>query len=404
MSLNLKWVGPEDYDRVAETRLHCYGSAASELPNFKQDLLNDGRAIAGDYLLADENRSAVATASSLSMFMWIRGTRVPCQGVAYVGTIRTARRGGVAAQLMAATIAKAREREQVVSALMPFRASFYERFGYGIVERRTDWTVPLPVMPTLVTPGLRYATNADRPAIAALRQRFVEQGQCDIETTAAGWLLRDRIERDGFQVVDDDGNQLHAWAMAVGDNVVQGRSTTLRVTHAAWDSPAALLRLLSFLGGQRDQFNAAILTLPSDLPLNRMLRESQMPHRPVPHQFAEGRPYTRMQIRVLDHRRLLESLHMPDGCSGSFTVGVQECEGQLSRMKIDLADGRLTVQPFAGDCDVLCTDRNWASIVCGDVPVRIALATGLIQCDAPRVIGLLDSFAAGPPPFCNEYF
>ena len=245
MPLNLRWVGADDYDRVAETRLHCYGSAASELAKFKNDLLSDRRAVAGDYLLAEESNHAIATTTSLSMHLWMRGARLPCQGVAYVGTIRTARRGGVAKQLMTATIARAREREQVVTALMPFRASFYERFGYGIVERRTDWTIPLSVMPTIDTPGLRYATDADRLAIAALRQRFVEHGQCDIETTAAGWLLRDGTEHEGFQIVDADGKQLYAWAMAVGDNFVQGRSTTLRVTHAAWDSPAALLRLLS---------------------------------------------------------------------------------------------------------------------------------------------------------------
>ena len=129
-----------------------------------------------------------------------------------------------------------------------------------------------------------------------------------------------------------------------------------------------------------------------------------MPHRPVPHQFAEGRPYTRMQIRVLDHKRLLESLQLPVRRSGSFTLGVQECEGELTRIKIDMADGRITVRPFVGDCDVLCADRDWASIVSGDLPARTAVAMGLIQCSETHIIDLLDTFAAGPPPFCNEYF
>ena len=34
--------------------------------------------------------------------------------------------------------------EQVISALMPFRGSFYEHFGYGIAECRCTWTVPRP--------------------------------------------------------------------------------------------------------------------------------------------------------------------------------------------------------------------------------------------------------------------
>ena len=63
----------------------------------------------GDYLLAEIDGQGVGTATSLSMNMWVRGSRIPSQGVAFVGVIRTARRGGVAKQLMEASLAKARE-------------------------------------------------------------------------------------------------------------------------------------------------------------------------------------------------------------------------------------------------------------------------------------------------------
>src|SRR6185503_13598429 len=103
----------------------------------------------GDYLLADRDGEAVGTTTALSMTIWVRGAALPCQGVAYVGTIKTHRRGGangekgVATQLMFETLRRARERREVVSALMPFRASFYEHFGYGLIERRHEWLVPL---------------------------------------------------------------------------------------------------------------------------------------------------------------------------------------------------------------------------------------------------------------------
>ena len=77
---------------------------------------------AGDYLLAESDGQAVGTATSLSMSMWIRGGCVPCQGVAWVGTIKTHRRGarvpggGIASQIMRETIRLGRERGQVVSA------------------------------------------------------------------------------------------------------------------------------------------------------------------------------------------------------------------------------------------------------------------------------------------------
>src|SRR5258708_4987058 len=141
MPLHLNWVGEEDLDRVAQTRMLCYAHSGSELEGLRKRARENPAAKPGDFLIAEQNGSAVGTTTSLSMTMWVRGAAVPCQGVAWVGTIKTHRRrteagDGVATQLMRETLRKAREREQVVSALMPFRGSFYEHFGYGFVERR----------------------------------------------------------------------------------------------------------------------------------------------------------------------------------------------------------------------------------------------------------------------------
>src|SRR5438552_2600426 len=145
MSLTLRWVGEEDFDRVALTRTRCYAAGAKEAARFGENLRAENRSKAGDFLLAERDGEAVGTASSYSFTMWVRAAPLRCQGVAYVGTVRTARRSGgiskglnagVATQLMHETLRKAREREEIVSALMPFRASFYEHFGYGLSETR----------------------------------------------------------------------------------------------------------------------------------------------------------------------------------------------------------------------------------------------------------------------------
>src|SRR2546423_5733340 len=140
MPLSLRWVGESEYDRVAEVRARSYASAAKDLERFRENLLADGRAKPGDHLLAERDGRIVGTATSLSMRLWARGGVVPCQGVAFVGTVKTARRTGrdakgargIASQIMSDCLRLARERQQVVSALMPFRVSFYEHFGYGL--------------------------------------------------------------------------------------------------------------------------------------------------------------------------------------------------------------------------------------------------------------------------------
>src|SRR5688572_16673605 len=141
--LNLRWVNESEYDRVAEARMYCYGTAAAERERFREGV-TVGRDYEGDVLLAERDGRLVGTATSLNLRMWVRGGAVPCQGVAWVGTVKTSRRGspGVATQVMHETIRLARDRGLVVSALMPFRGSYYEHFGYGVMERRCAWTVP----------------------------------------------------------------------------------------------------------------------------------------------------------------------------------------------------------------------------------------------------------------------
>jgi predicted acetyltransferase len=407
MAVDLRWIGEEELDRVAETRLRCYAPAAKELEKFKAGIRSDARARPGDFLLAEIDGRPVGTSTSMPLQMWVRGGRVPCQGVAYVGTVRTARRAGgtekgIATQLMNATLHKAREREQVVSALMPFRTSFYEHFGYGLAERRTEWTVPLSVMPGGAATGFDYATPDDQPAIAACRQRMVERGQCDIETSPAGWQVRNRQHENGFEMVQRDGNGLVGWAYFISE--VREKQPCLVVVAHAFDTTEGLIQLLRFLGAQRDQNSTASITLPSDLPLHRVLRETQLPHRPVTHAFAAGRPFTRMQVKVLDHKRLLEAMHPPARWAGRIDLAVREAEGTLSRFRVEINQGHVAVKPSTAAPAIECADATWASLVTGDLSARTAARLGLIQTTGPNAVELLEAFADGPVPFCDEYF
>ncbi|HWE04719.1 MAG TPA: GNAT family N-acetyltransferase [Tepidisphaeraceae bacterium] len=409
MALAMRWVGESDFDRVAQTRQQCYGGADNESPKFQDSVRADLRAQPGDYLLAESAGQAVGTATSLSMSMWIRGGRVPCQGVAWVGTIKTHRRGsrapggGIASQIMNETIRLGRERGQVVSALMPFRGSFYEHFGYGIVERLCTWTVPLAVLPGGSFDDVRFYRPADREALGDCRRRIVEAGQCDIERSTGGWDYWLHKWREGFIVVDRsvDGT-IHGY-LAFG-HIQKEKQDYVNVTEAGYQDVAALLRLLHFLCSLRDQYTYATLTLPADFSLNRILREHQIPHRLVNHPHAEARPYTRMQLRVLDHKRLIEAMRFPTAYGGRVVVAVHETEGNESRFAIEIEAGRASVQATDASAEIECSDKIWAGLVCGDLKTSDAARLGLVTVNTTGDVNGLDIFAAGKPPFCQEYF
>jgi predicted acetyltransferase len=409
MSLKMRWVGEEDFDRVAETRAKCYGSAKKDLPEFQQRTRADRRAVSGDFVLAERNGEPIGTATCMSLSMWIRGSRVPCQGVGWVGTIKTQRRGsrgsekGVASQIMHETLRRAREREHVVSALMPFRGSFYEHFGYGIVERLCTWTVPLGILPTGGFDDVRFLQSKDLEALAVCRQRQVGRGQCDIERSPAGWDLYLKKWEDGWVAIDRGSDGIVHGYLAFAD-VEKNEKDVVNVSETGYEDIDGLKRLLHFLASLRDQYSFATLTLPADLPLNRILRETQIAHRLVNHPYAEVRSFTRMQIRVLDHKRLIEGLQLPAEKKGRVVVSVKECEGKETRFAIDVSQGRASVTFTRAATEFECADHIWAPIVCGDMKASVAVKLGLASATGSGVAEILDVFGEGAVPFCQEYF
>jgi predicted acetyltransferase len=410
MAMTMRCVGADELDRVADTRFLCYGGAERDRARYRERLLNDARGKPGDYLLAEVDGRAVGTATSLSLKMWVRRGVIPCQGVAWVGAIKTFRRrgtgdgsAGVASAVMGEMLRMARERGDVVTALMPFRGSYYEHFGYGFVERRNEWTIPLSVLLTGPFEGVRFYEPGDFVARAECLRRVNQRGQCDIERTDDVWRSFATPALDGMEIVDrpaPDG-LIHGEMFFMQEH--QNGKDILRVVEAVYEDLPALRRLMYFLASLRDQYSAVKITLPGDLRLNWLLKESQLPHRPVNHAFATVNPTTRMQMRVLDHAKFLEALQLSGDASGSATVAVHESEGSVSRFRVDVEGGRAIVGTRDGGTEFECPGRVWAAVATGDLPATEALRLGLATGDA-RAAGVLDVLAHGPAPFSNEYF
>lgn len=409
MGFQLRWAEEADQDRIAVVRLQCYGSAEKDLELYQKRLRENPISQPGDFLLAEDKGHAVGTATSLSMQMCVRGSVIPCQGVAWVGTIKTMRRRGggsegVATTIMKETLRRGREREQIVSALMPFRVSFYEHFGYGIIERRCEWTLPISVLPSGPFDGMRFYEPANFDARAQCLERINHLGQCDVLRTPAMWKFCTEQARDGLQIVDrpTDDSPVRG-SMHLTQQQINAKDH-LHVQESVYEDIAALKRQLHFLASLRDQYSTVHLTLPIDVPLNRLLKETQIPHRPVNHATGEARPYSRMQLRVLDHRKFLEALHLPADANGSAIVSVHECEGTVSRFKLEIQSGKISVSGnTSGAPEFICSDRTWAAVACGDLSAGDALRFGLAE-GSSQAAEILNALGRGPVPFCHEYF
>ena len=421
MAMQLQWTGRNEAERIAKIRQLCYGAADNQTQKFLDSVTNDHRQHDGDFLIASEDQTDVGTATSLSLRINLRGAVLPCQGVAWVGTSKTHRRGqrmksdaadepGVATRVMRKIMEKGKERGQFVSALMPFRASFYEHFGYGNAERRCEWTIPMSILPRGAFDDIRFARPADDFAsIIALRNRDFEKGHGDVASDEASiryWI--DHTWSGGMTVVEARGDVVHSYASFTEERT---SSVAIPSTQAAvvcddfsCDSEMAFTRLLHFFASLKDQYSYLRITTPADWPVNAMLKETQIPHRQVDHAVSAARPFTRMQIRILDHARTLAEMILPGSGSGSVVVYVVECEGTTSRLKLNFEINRVTCDPTTDDADVILSDSRWASIVAGELRATDAAKWGFFEVNTPSKLTLLDAFFGGPLPWCQEYF
>ncbi|HEV7301061.1 MAG TPA: GNAT family N-acetyltransferase [Tepidisphaeraceae bacterium] len=412
MALELSWVTSDARDEIATARLAAYGNGPSGLEAMQQAVPDD-RAPGHDYLLArDEAGRPIGTATSYAMQMWVRGAALPCQGVAWVGTARTHRRSskrfggkGVATHLMEEMIRRGRERGDAVTALHPFRGSFYEEFGYGVIERRVEWNIPIRTLPAGATDGLRFLEPADQPEMAACLARAVAAGQCDIARSPGRWAKLLHAWRDGWTIVDrpKTGGPVRGYMHFVTNEADPQHAAT--VTELVYENTPALVRQLRFLATLRDQYSRAVITLPGDLPLNLLLREPQVVLDPSSEGPASVRTHNRLMVRVLDHKRLLESIAWPGWAKGRTVIGIQESEGRLTRVAVDVEAGRATVTLGSeATPEAAISDNTWAQIVLGELTATRAVRLGLIAVESAHCLEILDALAKGPVPFCHEQF
>ena len=416
--LTIRPARPDEADAVARVRARCYKAAHADEKGIRDRIGQDTTDLAaGDVLLAEKpGRGAMATVTSLRLEMNVRGAVLPTQGIAWVGTVHDARRsGGLASATMWKAIELGRDRGQVLSALMPFRASYYEHFGYGLCERRALWTIPIPTLPSLPrgeehTFRLIEPDDADTlKKVAALRRRQFESaatGHGDAyfpHADPAADLARDLAD-DGYLFADldpDSGEPRGAVYVSAGGDYGDRR---LRATRTIHTDVAGLLRQLQFLGTMRDQYGRVELATPADVPLERLLRETQLPHRGVEHAYATCEVANRNQVRVLDHLKLMNAMPWPDAAGkGKAVIAVAESEGHESRFALDVADGRCEATASEATAAFSCADKIWASIALGEITASFAAAAGLATGDA-AAIALLDGLSRGPLPFCRERF
>ncbi|WP_328422462.1 GNAT family N-acetyltransferase [Micromonospora sp. NBC_00389] len=215
-------------------------------------------------LIVEEGGSTLAAASAIPMRQNLRGVVLPMAGVAGVATHPLARRQGHVRTLLHQLLDEMRDEGHPLSALYPFRPSFYARFGYvGLPKPRTVTFNPADLGP-LVRAELPGEVTWERiragyPAWHAftelcLQQRhgfsvFPDYRAVGLRDRDEYWLLTARV----------DGAVTGAVTYRIDDH-----GGTLIGNELLYADPLARALLLQFFARHVDQVERISVQVPPD--------------------------------------------------------------------------------------------------------------------------------------------
>jgi predicted acetyltransferase len=216
-------------------------------------------------LVAFVDGKPVATALGLRLKQNVRGRIVEALGVAGVAAHPDARRGGHVRAILAELHRGARDSGQAVSALYPFRPSFYAQFGYtGLMKTRNVRMYPA---------GMEALRKLDLDATVTLHETTDTEAWAAYLAVEDAWIAkRHGVMLDVSDSVRTGSGSESPMMLALvhrGDRVVgampfdtQGFGQELRGRRFLIDDPAGRLALLRWLGNHADQFNTYDLAMP----------------------------------------------------------------------------------------------------------------------------------------------
>jgi len=358
-------------------------------------------------LLGVEGERIVAALQAHRQRMLVGGAGLACCGIGTVAIAPTHRRRGAAARLMHAALHEARTRGDVVSALYPFRTSFYGRLGYGvagIVEQHRITPSHLRDDPLRARVQL-LDTDASRTEALALYHSWIR--------TQNGQMLRpDAVWRDIVIAHDralfgwrNDAGALEGYAVVA---YIGGADRYLDVDEIVWTTRDARLGLYGWLASLADQWPALIMrALPSQR-LSDFIEEPRLPRSAAPLWRLWVPAWTQLlgpMYRLLDVAAAFNARTLRNDVDVTFTVSDTVIAENSGTWRLTGTQGTAGFErSTTSHPDVQCDVATLSRLHIGAISATQAHAAGLLQCDDGATLHALDRALALPEPWTFARF
>jgi predicted acetyltransferase len=344
-------------------------------------------------LIAEEGGQTLAGVAALRMRQNVRGLVHDMAGVASVSSHPSARRRGLVRELLQRLLRQTREEGCAVSALYPFRPSFYARFGYvGIPQHRTA---------TFAPEGLAHLLRAELP------------GEVERLPMSEGFAALTGIHqqllagRHGFAVFDEvrsaEFREDRAWvavARAGGEVVgavrysVDRHGGDLIASHLLSTGPLGRALLLQFFARHVDQVSQVVVKLSTDDVPELWGTDLQVSTESRVANPTKNAP----MARVLD----VEALAGTPVGPGAITIEIPEDELIGGVWQLESAGGALTVAKGATP-SVTLSVAGFSALVYGVLDPVEVVTRGLGEIPAEAIATLSSMFPREMPYLVADF-
>lgn len=408
-SLTFRSATDADADAIAALEFHSFPSAADSVEARRRRFDQDPRFPIAEYLVGEAGGRVAASLHAIPFRTWVGGEVLPLHGVGSVVVAPDARRRGYASDLMREALARARAAGYALSALYPFRHSFYAALGYATAVERRAWTlVPADLPHYPERRAVRIASGSDLPAIASCYERVARRSTLMVERSDAAWTLGRLDAGRRYAAIYEAGADVRGYFLYQYKELSGDRHTRLFVTELVYEDQEALRGLLGHVAALRDQFTLAEVITTAEERLDLRLanpRSGGAIKGQISRLFGPKVLYG-ATARVVDVPAALRARGAGGGASGTFRLEVEDPVLPENRgpWAVTIDGGRFEVEAAGSAGPVARTDvGTLAQIYLGYVRASAAREIGILDADA-ETAELLDAAFAGPRASLLDHF
>jgi predicted acetyltransferase len=304
-----------------------------------------------DVRVGEMDGQVVASLVLYPFTAFVRGQRVPVTGIGSVAVSPEHRRRGIAEMLLKTALREMRQRGDALSALYPFRDSFYRRLGYGVIEVAQQLAFSPALLPASdEARRVRRLMLPDRPSVEALYERVALQGHFGLARRAEWWTQR-LWTRTGDWVVYEGRRrgQLEGYLYYEVDSDAGPFKLAVTLTEFVASTPEAHRGLVGHLASLSDQVSEIHHIAPGDNSWLALLKTSQnlRPAVEMSVYHDTGNLVNGLMLRLNDVKSALEHLPVSTQARGEIALEVDdEVVPQNARAyRVRASEGRLKVSP-----------------------------------------------------------